>query len=147
MDPLHKWVGTYNVFRIHLLRFFKWLYAPNVEPKLRPKPAVINNIPRLKRKEISIYTPSDLWTQKELQYNFSSVVILYFISSFVSYLIGLPHGPRSWRKRCALMVIFLPYLYSLYGSKFGNSCTIIHLVLSVQLILYLQYPSIFYSIC
>ena len=21
-DPLHKWIGTYNVFRIHLLRFF-----------------------------------------------------------------------------------------------------------------------------
>jgi hypothetical protein len=25
-DPLHKWIGTYNVFRIHLMRFFKWLF-------------------------------------------------------------------------------------------------------------------------
>jgi hypothetical protein len=25
-DPLHKWVGTYNLFRIDLSRFFKWLY-------------------------------------------------------------------------------------------------------------------------
>ncbi len=23
-DPLHKWIGTYNVLRMHLLRFFKW---------------------------------------------------------------------------------------------------------------------------
>jgi hypothetical protein len=22
-DPMHKWIGTYNIFRIHLLRFFK----------------------------------------------------------------------------------------------------------------------------
>ena len=25
-DPMHKWIGTYNLYRIHLLRFFKWLY-------------------------------------------------------------------------------------------------------------------------
>jgi hypothetical protein len=24
-DPLHKWIGTHNLFRIYLLRFFKWL--------------------------------------------------------------------------------------------------------------------------
>ena len=24
-DPLHKWIGTYNTYRIHLCRFFKWL--------------------------------------------------------------------------------------------------------------------------
>src|SRR5919198_1482386 len=64
-DPLHKWVGTYNLFRIHLLRFFKWLYAPEVETNARPKPAVVTNIPRLKRNEISIYTPSDLWTAQD----------------------------------------------------------------------------------
>ena len=28
-DPLHKWIGTYNIYRQHLLRFFKWLYYPN----------------------------------------------------------------------------------------------------------------------
>jgi integrase len=64
-DPLHKWVGTYNLFRIHLLRFFKWLYTPEVETNARPKPAVVTNIPRLKRNEISIYTPSDLWTAQD----------------------------------------------------------------------------------
>jgi hypothetical protein len=27
-DPLHKWIGTYNLYRVHLLRFFKWLHLP-----------------------------------------------------------------------------------------------------------------------
>jgi site-specific recombinase XerD len=64
-DPLHKWIGTYNIFRIHLMRFFKWLYSPDIEPDKRSKPAVIENIPKLKRKEKSIYKPSDLWTQQD----------------------------------------------------------------------------------
>jgi hypothetical protein len=61
-DPLHKWIGTYNLFRIYLLRFFRWLYAPNIEHSKRPKPAIMENIVEQKRKEISIYKPSDLWT-------------------------------------------------------------------------------------
>jgi hypothetical protein len=48
-DPLHKWIGTYNVYRVHLLRFFKWLYYPDVEPDKRPKPSVIENIPKAQR--------------------------------------------------------------------------------------------------
>jgi len=64
-DPLHKWVGTYNTFRNHLLRFFKWLYSPEVEPEKRQKPSLFENIPRLPRKEKSIYKPSDLWTQQD----------------------------------------------------------------------------------
>ena len=32
-DPLHKWIGTYNIYREHLLRFFKWLYSPDIEAK------------------------------------------------------------------------------------------------------------------
>jgi hypothetical protein len=64
-DPMHKWIGTYNLFLIHLTRFFKWLYSPDLEPDKRPKPSVFENIPKLKRKETSIYKPSDLWTQKD----------------------------------------------------------------------------------
>ena len=64
-DPLHKWIGTYNVFRMHLLRFFKWFYSPELEPAKRPKPLLLENIPKLKRKEKSIYKPSDLWTQQD----------------------------------------------------------------------------------
>ena len=64
-DPLHKWIGTYNIFRIYLLRFFKWLYTPDIAPAKRPKPSMLENIPELKRKETSIYKPSDLWTQQD----------------------------------------------------------------------------------
>jgi hypothetical protein len=65
VDPLHKWIGTYNTYRMHLVRFFRWLYSPDIEPVRRPKPSVIDNIPRLRRKEKSIYKPSDLWTQQD----------------------------------------------------------------------------------
>jgi integrase/recombinase XerD len=64
-DPLHKWIGTYNIYRIHLMRFFKWLYYPDIESDKRPKPEVIENIPQLKRKETSIYKPTDLWTASD----------------------------------------------------------------------------------
>jgi integrase/recombinase XerD len=61
-DPLHKWIRTYNLFRIYMIRFFKWLYNPDIEHNKRPKPSVIENIPKLKRKEQSIYKPTDLWS-------------------------------------------------------------------------------------
>ena len=64
-NPMHKWIGTYNTYRNHLLRFFKWLYYHDIEPAKRSKPQVIENIPQLKRKEQSIYKPTDIWTTKE----------------------------------------------------------------------------------
>ncbi|MGA9841536.1 MAG: hypothetical protein WBQ25_04410 [Nitrososphaeraceae archaeon] len=65
IDPLHKWIGTYNTFRIYLTRFFKWLYYPDIEPDKRSKPEVIKNILTLRRKEQSIYKPTDLWTEED----------------------------------------------------------------------------------
>jgi integrase len=65
IDSLHKWIGTYNLYRTHVLRFFKWLYYPDIPADKRPKPGVIKNIPKLKRKEQSIYKPTDLWTQED----------------------------------------------------------------------------------
>ena len=62
---MHKWIGTYNLYRIELMRFFKWLYYPYIESDKRPKPEVIQNIPQLKRKEKSIYKPTDLWTSED----------------------------------------------------------------------------------
>jgi integrase len=64
-DPLHKWIGTYNLRRIYLLRFFKWLYYPAIEQGKRPIPDVVKNIPSFKRKEQSIYKPTDLWTEQD----------------------------------------------------------------------------------
>jgi len=64
-DPLHKWIGTYNLRRVYLMRFFKWLYNAELEPSNRPIPDVIKNIPSFKRKEQSIYKPTDLWTDQD----------------------------------------------------------------------------------
>lgn len=64
-DPLHKWIGTYNTYLVCISRFFRWLENPDLEPRHRPKPQRIQNIPRLKRKETSIYKPSDLWTLQD----------------------------------------------------------------------------------
>jgi len=64
-DPLHRWISTYNIYLIHLSRFFKWLYYPEIDYKERPKPQCVLNIPQLTRKEKSIYKPSDLWTQED----------------------------------------------------------------------------------
>ena len=72
-DPLHKWIGSYNIRCVILFRFFKWLYYPNItNPKKRNelssqenRPECILGIPQLRRKEISCYKPSDLWTQED----------------------------------------------------------------------------------
>jgi integrase len=64
-DPLHKWIGTYNLKRGVIVKFFKLLYYPDIESAKRPKPKVVENIPRLKRKEQSIYKPTDLWSQDD----------------------------------------------------------------------------------
>lgn len=72
-DPLHKWIGSYNTKLIVLSRFFKWLHYPDVDdPKRRSelsalerKPDCIIGIKRLKRKEVSCYKPSDLWSQPD----------------------------------------------------------------------------------
>jgi integrase/recombinase XerD len=64
-DLMHKWIGSYNLRLTSFTRFFKWLYYQNTEPSKRPKPHVIENIWPLKRKEQSIYKPSDLWTAED----------------------------------------------------------------------------------
>lgn len=38
-DPLHKWIGTYNL-RAIIVKFFKWCY-PDTEPNKRIKPKVV----------------------------------------------------------------------------------------------------------
>jgi site-specific recombinase XerD len=65
LDPLHKWIGTYNNYLVIVSRFFKWFYYPSLPQKERPKPSVLENISQLKRKEKSIYKPTDLWTQED----------------------------------------------------------------------------------
>ncbi len=44
-DPLHKWIGSYNIRLVILCRFFKWLYYHDIgDPKRR------NEISALERK-------------------------------------------------------------------------------------------------
>lgn len=50
-DPIHKWIGTYNLYLMTIDTFFKWFYNPKTEPKERPKPEILVKIKRLKRKE------------------------------------------------------------------------------------------------
>ncbi|MFY9868144.1 MAG: hypothetical protein WAK17_00335 [Candidatus Nitrosopolaris sp.] len=63
-DPSHKWVGTYNGNLINVVKFFRWLYNPDVGPTDRPRPSVVQNLSKLKRLEISLYKP-DMWTSEE----------------------------------------------------------------------------------
>jgi integrase/recombinase XerD len=64
-DPMHSWIGSYNLHRVFIMKFFRWFYSPDMEPKDRAKPTCIENIPQLKRKEKSIYKPTDLWTPED----------------------------------------------------------------------------------
>ena len=60
-DPMHKWIGSYNLYVALLKRFFKWFTSNN--------PYCMEGIKKLKRKEVSIYKPSDLWTQEDELYS------------------------------------------------------------------------------
>jgi integrase/recombinase XerD len=64
-DPLHKWIGTYNLKHEILRQFFTWLNDPNIERNHRSKPKIMENIAKFKRKEVSIYKPTDLWTGED----------------------------------------------------------------------------------
>jgi integrase/recombinase XerD len=64
LDPLHSWIAMYNNYLIILTRFFKWLYHPHLPAKERPKPSCVE-IARLRRKEQSVYKPTDLWVQDD----------------------------------------------------------------------------------
>lgn len=64
-DPMHRWIGPHSLHRIIIIKFFKWLYYSDIVPKKRPNPDVVENIPIYKRKETSIYKPTDLWSTED----------------------------------------------------------------------------------
>ncbi|MGD9533895.1 MAG: hypothetical protein AB7V56_09025 [Candidatus Nitrosocosmicus sp.] len=65
-DRTQRWVGSFNGRQIILNKFFRWLYNPT-EPdhSRRITPDCMKGIKQLPRKEISPYSPSDLWEQRE----------------------------------------------------------------------------------
>jgi hypothetical protein len=68
------------------MRFFRWLYSPDLPPRNRPKPAIMENIPKLRRKEISIYGPL-IYGQKRMTPYFSITVLLQEIDAGTPYLV------------------------------------------------------------
>ena len=64
-DPSHKWISSYNLHLTVIIRFFKWIYYPELSKNRRKKPAVLENIEYFKRKEESSYKPTDLWTVED----------------------------------------------------------------------------------
>ncbi len=61
-DPTGKWIGSYNAHLVNIVRFFKWLYFPNIEPTQRSRPEVLQNLRKLRRVgHISDYKSSDMW--------------------------------------------------------------------------------------
>lgn len=64
-DPLHRWVGTYNISVIKITSFFKWLYQPDIHSAERTTPKFLNNLRCIKRKEKSTISPKDLWSAEE----------------------------------------------------------------------------------
>jgi integrase len=65
LDPTGKWKGTHELERQCLLRFFRWLYAPNIENKKRPTPDVMYNIPKIRRPEEKPRKGTDIWTEED----------------------------------------------------------------------------------
>ena len=57
LDPLHQSIGTYNLNAVHLIRFFRWLYSPDMTPTERPKPDCIRNITNSKGKKSQSTSP------------------------------------------------------------------------------------------
>jgi integrase/recombinase XerD len=67
VDPLHRWINTYNTRLTALYKFFKWLCSPTFDEtiastRVTATPPIISGIRRLKRKEKSSYQAKDLWT-------------------------------------------------------------------------------------
>ena len=68
IDSDHRWIGTWNNRHLVILKFFRWLYdQDNPDSKNRKSPKCMNGIKRLRRREISRYKPSDLWTARECE--------------------------------------------------------------------------------
>jgi integrase/recombinase XerD len=69
VDPLHKWINTYNIRLNTIYKFFRWLYNSKYDGSARATtstiPLIISGIRRLRRKEKSSYQAKDLWTYED----------------------------------------------------------------------------------
>ena len=58
-DPLHKWIGTYNISVIKIISFFRWFYQPTLHSNDRSTPEFLNNLRCIKRKEKTTISAED----------------------------------------------------------------------------------------
>jgi len=64
-DPLHKWIGTYNLKREILRQFFTWLNDPDTDRNHRSRPKIMENIPQFKRKGLYLQAERLMDTRKD----------------------------------------------------------------------------------
>lgn len=71
IDPLHRWINTYNIRLTVICKFFRWLYTSKFDGLMSETitstvtPPIICGIRRLNRKEKSSYQAKDLWTYED----------------------------------------------------------------------------------
>jgi site-specific recombinase XerD len=68
VDPLHKWINTYNIRLTAVSKFFKWLYSTKLyglTATAAGTPPILSGIKRLNRKEKSSYQAKDLWSYED----------------------------------------------------------------------------------
>jgi len=64
-DRKHHWIGTYNQAQIHVIKFLKFVFYPNLPHKKRPRPEFLVNYDQLPRREDFIYDASDMWSDED----------------------------------------------------------------------------------
>jgi hypothetical protein len=64
-DRKHHWIGTYNQAQIHITKFLKFVFFPNISHKKRPRPDILRNYDQLHRQEESVVEPQDVWTNED----------------------------------------------------------------------------------
>lgn len=66
LDPKQRWISTHNQRAVTYIKFFKWLYYPDFEPrKKRPKPAILQNVITYEKPEVTNVEAKHLWTPEE----------------------------------------------------------------------------------
>jgi hypothetical protein len=70
VDPLHKWINTYNIRLNTIYKFFGWLYSSKYDRSTTATttekiPSIMDGIKRLRRKEKSSIQAKDLWTYED----------------------------------------------------------------------------------
>jgi integrase/recombinase XerD len=68
IDPLHRWINTYNIRLTAISKFFRWLYSSKFNglaaglTTSAVTPPIITGMKRLNRREKTPYQAKDLWT-------------------------------------------------------------------------------------